>query len=175
MQSVTRRRSLSSSGRKVVPAFRVVIVYEDIRTARQAKQAYEFLVANLTHEWRFTRQTWKFELLRLPELRRLAAEDAVQADVIIVSCRGDGELPADVRAWIEMWLDYKGDNVALITLLDRPPGQAGHAQVTQDYLERVAQRARVEFFTWPQALSKQESLVPDRAWATEAEPACQAA
>ena len=175
MQTMARHRSPSSSGSKVIPVFRAVIVYEDLGTAWLAKQAYDFLVANLTHEWRVTRQMWKFDLLCLPELRELAVEDAVQADVIVVSCRGDGELPADVRAWIEMWLSSRAQAVALIALLDCPPAQAGHARATQDYLERVAHRAQVEFFAWPQGLPKLESLVPDQALAPRQEPLRQAA
>jgi hypothetical protein len=150
-------------------------VYEDFRAASLAKQAYEFLVANLTREWQVISQAWKFELLRLPELRRLAAEDAVLADVIIVSCRGDGELPGEVRAWVKMWQRCKADAVALIALLDGPPGQAEHAQAAQAYLERVAERAHMDFFTWPQGLPRQKSLVLDRALVTKAEPLRQAA
>jgi hypothetical protein len=150
-------------------------VYEDFRAARQAKQAYDFLVANLTNEWQITSQMWKFELLRIPDLRALAAEDAMLTDLIIVSCNGDGELPADVRTWIEMSLGSKADAVALVALLDCQPGQAERAQVTQAYLEHVAQRAHMEFFTWPQGLPKQTSLVLDRALVTAAEPMRQAA
>jgi hypothetical protein len=175
MQNAAKQRSVSALGGKVVPTFRVVTVYEDFRTARQAKQAYEFLAANLTHEWQVTSQMWKFDLLRIPELRELAAEDALRADLIIVSCNGDRELPADVRAWIEMSLGSRTDAVALVALLDCPPGQAERAQVTQAYLERIAQRAHLEFFIWPQGLPKLEILVPDRALATVAEPLRQAA
>jgi hypothetical protein len=175
VQNTAKQRSVSSSGGKVVPTFRVVLVYEDFKAARQAKQAYDFLVANLTHEWQVTSQMWKFDLLRIRELRELAAEDALLADLIIVSCNGDGELPAGVRTWIEMTLGSMADAVALVALLDCPPGQAERAQVTQGYLERVAQRAHMEFFTWPLGLPKLQSLVPDRALVTAAEPLRQAA
>jgi hypothetical protein len=175
MQNAANQRSVSSSGGKVVPTFRVVIVYEDFRTARQAQQACDFLAANLTHEWQVTSQMWKFDLLRIPELRELAAEDALLANLIIVSCNGDGELPADVRTWIEMWLGHDADAVALVALLDCPPGQAERAQVTQGYLKRVAQRAHMEFIAWPQALPKVQNVVVERAPATIPEPVRQAA
>jgi hypothetical protein len=175
MQNAAKQRSVSSSGGKAVPTFRVVIVYEDFRTARQAKRAYDFLVANLTHEWQVSSQMWKFDLLRIPELRELATEDAMLADLIIVSCNGDGELPADVHTWIEMSLGPKADAVALVALLDCPPGQAERAQATRAYLERAAKRAHMEFFTWPQGLPKLEILVPARALTTVAEPLRQAA
>ncbi len=175
MQSAKRQLLPSASGRKVVPPFRVVIVYEDFTAAQQAKAAYDFLTANLTHEWQVTRQTWKFELLRLPELCALAAEDAALADVIIVACRGEGELPAPVRAWVEKWLGYRADNVALIALLDCPPEQAKGPEATQDYLERVARQADLEFFVWPHGLPKLEGLRPARAPAAEEELVRQAA
>jgi hypothetical protein len=60
--------------------------------------------------------------------------------------------------------------VALVAVLDCPPGQTERAQVTQAYLERVAQRAHLEFFTWPQGLPKQASLVPDPALVSKEEP-----
>jgi hypothetical protein len=133
------------------------------------------VVANLTHEWQVTSQMWKFDLLRVPELRELAAEDAVLADLIIVSCNADGELPAGVRAWIEMSLGSQAKAVALVALLDCPPGEVERARNTQTYLERVAQRAHMEFFTWPQGLPKQTSLVLERDLPTKAEPLRQAA
>ncbi len=149
MQSVAHHFPGASKDRADIPVFRVVIVYEDFTTARRAKQAYDFLAANLTHEWQVTSQMWKFGLLRIPEIRAMAAEDVMLADLIIVSCKGDGELPADVKDWIEMWQGDKGEPVGLIVLFDRPPEQAEHASATQTYLERVAKRRRMEFFTWP--------------------------
>ena len=149
MQSVVNRSPGASQDSADIPVFRVVIVYEDFRTALDAKRAYDFLAANLTHEWQVTSQMWKFGLLRIPEIRAMAAEDVMLADLIIVSCKGDGELPADVKDWIEMWQGDKGESVGLIALFDRPPEQAEHARATQAYLEGVAKRRRMEFFTWP--------------------------
>ena len=175
MQNAAKQRSVNSPDGKVVPTFRVVNVYEDFSTGTQAKRAFDFLVANLTQEWQVTSQMWKFGLLRIPELGALAAEDAMLADLIIVSCNGDGELPADVRTWIEMSLGTKAEAVALVALLDCPSGQVQRAQITQACLERIAQRAHMEFFTWPQGLPRQTSLVLERALPTKAEPLRQAA
>ena len=166
MQSAATPPSTASSDREDIPIFSVVIVFEDFSTGKQAKQAYDFLVANLSHEWQVTSQMWKFEVLSLPELREMAAKDAAMANLVIVSSRGDRELPSEVKAWIDKWLGHKGDTVALIALFDSPPEQAEHAQATQTYLERVAERGNMEFFTWPQVgpgmEGRQESVVLDR-------------
>ena len=162
MQSAAYQPPVVSSEREDIPVFSVVIVYEDFRTGKQAKQACDFLEENLSHEWQVTSQMWKFEVLSIPELREIAAKDAAMANLIIVSSRGDGELPADVKGWIEMWRGYKDGAVALVALFDRPPEQAEHAQATHAYLERVAKRGRMEFFTWPEVGSGKGSRPADR-------------
>jgi hypothetical protein len=166
MQSVTTHSPVASQDREGIPVFSVVIVFEDFNTGKRAKRAYDFLVANLTREWRVISHMWKFEVLGIPELREMAANDAAIANLIIVSSRGDRELPADVKDWIEMWQGDKGEPVALVALFDQPPELAEHAQTTQAYLERVAKRERMEFFTWPEVglaqQSRRGSLVPYR-------------
>jgi hypothetical protein len=150
MQSVATHPPAASSNREGAPVFSVVLAFEDFNTGKRAKRAYDFLAANLTHDWQVTNQMWKFEMLSIPELREIAAKDAAMANLIIVSSRGDRELPVDVKDWVEMWLGYRGDAVALVALFDSPPEQAEHAQATQTYLERVAKRGQMEFFTWPE-------------------------
>ena len=151
MQSVATHPPLASLDGEDVPVFSVVIAFEDFDTGRQAKRAYDFLVANLSHEWRVSSQMWKFEVLSIPELREMAASDAASAKLIIISSRGDRELPADVKEWIELWRGYQGDTVGLITLFHCPAEQLKHAKATQAYLESVARRGHMEFFNWPQA------------------------
>jgi len=149
METMATQPPAASAGRESAPVFSVVSVFEDFNTGKRARRAYEFLAANLTHEWQLISQMWKSELLAIPELREMAAKDAATANLIIVSCRGDRELPAHVKGWIEMWLGCRGDAVALVALFDSPPEQARCALAIQAYLERVAKRGQMEFFTWP--------------------------
>ena len=168
MQSAAIRLPVVSSDREIIPVFSVVIAYEDFKTGKQAKQACDFLVANLSHEWQVTSQMWKFEVLSIPELREMAAKDAAMADLIIVSSHGDDELPADVKGWVEMWRGGEGGASALIALFDSPLGRAGHARATHAYLAGVAKRGQMEFFAWPEVrpgkASRQELVVLDRRW-----------
>jgi hypothetical protein len=148
----------SSSGRNPMRDFRVVTAYEDFTMAGKATGAYEFLTANLTCEWHVSNRMWKFELLGLPELRQIAAEDAVMADLIFVACDGAGDLPGDVKTWMQMWHGHGTEAVALVALFGCPPDRATQTQVTQAYLEDVAQRARVDFFAWPQVCLRQRNV-----------------
>ncbi len=150
MQSVATHPPLNGSDREDIPVFNVVIAFEDFSTGKQAEGAYDFLVANLSHEWQVASQMWKFEVLSIPELREMAAKDVASANLIIISSHGDRELPTDVKEWIELWLGHRGDTVALVALFDCAPEQARHAKATQIYLKRVAKRGDMEFFAWPQ-------------------------
>jgi hypothetical protein len=174
MQSALTHRQRNPSGGDVIPVFRVVIAYEDFRAATRAQRAYDFLRANLTHAWQVTSQRWKFELLRIPALRKMAIEDAAKADLIIIACHGDRELPGEVDVWMETWRGLKAGAVALIALLDYRPEQAEQAQATRARLESVAQRAQMDFYLWPQWLPRQESLVADQPSETLEEPLLEA-
>jgi hypothetical protein len=128
-----------------IPVFSVVIAYEDFATGNEAKRACDFVSASFTHHWRVLSQMWKFDLLEVAELRELAAQDAALADLIIVACHHDHELPAGVKAWIETWRAYKAEAVGLIGLFDCPPGQAKDGRATQNYLKHVAQQSHMQF------------------------------
>jgi hypothetical protein len=166
MQSAATHPPVAPSACEGSPVFSVLIVYEDFKTGKQAKQACDFLVANLSHEWQVTSQMWKFDVLSIPELREMAAKDAAIADLIIVSSRGDNELPSDVKGWIETWRGYEGGAVALLAIFESSPGCAGNAAATQAYLAGVAKRGQMEFFTWPESgpgkRSRQKPAVLDR-------------
>src|SRR5437879_5938629 len=129
-------------------ALNVVIVYEDFETGKQAKRTYDFLVENIGAECQFNNQMWKFEVLSIPKLREMAANDAAQADIVVVSCHG-ADLPNEVRSWIELWLAQKSHPIALVALFDgqhQPTEQVRHVRA---YLANVAKRGQMEFFAQP--------------------------
>jgi hypothetical protein len=94
---------------------------------------------------------WRFDLLRIPELKGAAATDAARADMILIATRGAGELPAEVKAWIEVWLAQKGevqhDKCALAALFDVPRDKVEAASLAQfAYLQHVARKGSLDFF-----------------------------
>jgi hypothetical protein len=140
---------LGASDLDASPTFNVVIAYEDFDTGKHAKRTYDFLVENLGRECQFTNQMWKFDVLSIPKLREMAAKDAVQADIIIVSSHGGDELPEPVKAWIESWLAEKGNVNALVALFDCPDEDSLKTRRIRTYLADVAERGGMEFFAQP--------------------------
>jgi hypothetical protein len=129
--------------------FSVVIAYEDFSAGKHAKQTYDCLVRHLGGDFEFENQMWKFDVLENAKLNEMAAKDASTADLIIVSTHGVGDLPREVKQWIDQWMRHTSA-MALVTLVDRPPhGRHREEDIVRPYLERVARKARMDFFAQP--------------------------
>src|SRR5205085_1496492 len=134
MQHTVIYPPLGSSDLGSNPNFNVVIAYEDFETGKQAKKTCDFLSGNLGLDCHVNHQMWKFDVLGLPKLREMAAKDAAAADIIIISCRGDNDLPEALKSWIELWLAEKGHSLALVALIERPQDHLFQSRAVRDYL-----------------------------------------
>jgi len=146
MQRETSSFPFGRSDLETNPAFNVLIAYDDFEAGKRAKRTYDFLVENLGGECEFANQMWKFDVLGIPKLREMAASDASEADIIMVSCHAAGELPDELKAWVEIWLGVKCKAIAMVVLLDCPFGWTAEAQSTRAYLAAAARRGGMEFF-----------------------------
>jgi hypothetical protein len=87
--------------------FNAVMAYEDSQQAERVKKAWGHLVCTLQGHSEPWLRLWKFDFLRIREMRAVAARDAARADIILIATRGAGELPAEVKTWIDRWLARK--------------------------------------------------------------------
>jgi hypothetical protein len=131
--------------------FSAVMAYENANTAKRAKEMWDRLMRALKDDYRLKLRLWKFDVLRIPEVRDAAATDVARANITLIATRGAGELPAEVKAWIELWLAQKRnaqDNKrALAVLFDAPPDKLGASALAQfAYLQRVARQGNMDFF-----------------------------
>jgi hypothetical protein len=135
------------------PAFNVVIAYEDFAAGIHAKETYDYLAGQLGREYQFNNQMWKFDILGNTKMREMAVADAEVADLIIISTHGTGELPAPAKSWIDEWAKHKGHAMALVNLVDQPSGEAVEPAPLKSYLQDVATKAKIDFFSqsseWP--------------------------
>lgn len=131
------------------PHFNVVIVYEDFAAGKHAKETYDYLVHQLGRDYQFNNQMWKFDVLGNSKLKEMAVKDATEADLIIVSTHGIGELPPEVKSWLDQWLAQKGHAMALVTLVDRPQTDGLERSSIRSYLQALARKAKMDFFAQP--------------------------
>jgi hypothetical protein len=131
------------------PTLHGVMAYEDFSVAKIAKEKWDYLVHTL-NGFDFELCLWKFDALRIPELRAAAVNDAVKAQMVFVVTHGTGELPSDVKVWIEQSLnrtDQKRDTARLLTLLTDPlPDKFGASAFAQfAYLKQMAKKGAMDF------------------------------
>lgn len=136
----------------VVPAetlavFQVVAVYEDYAAGYHANETCTFLLSQIGDEFEGRCSRWRFELLRQPQLRKIAAAEAAIADVVIVAGRGTSPLSPEVMQWMDGWVTgHRKDGAALIALLDMAANPLSVVPPAFAYLQQVATTAEMEFF-----------------------------
>lgn len=125
----------------------VVLVYEDCGTGLRAKHSLDLLPAQFGPEAGIHTRLWRCDLLRAALLAEQAAIEAAEADVIILSFHGRGELPLVLRECLSRWLEQKEDRpYALGVLLDaEAASQGGHHPVIA-YAQQVAAAAGADLF-----------------------------
>ncbi|HVM49939.1 MAG TPA: hypothetical protein VMU04_18060 [Candidatus Acidoferrum sp.] len=138
----------SSLGLRNKRVFRAVVACEDSETAQHARNVCGYLLEQFEPA-QFIGQMWPFEVLRIPECRARAARGAASADMVMLSSHGAGELPSEVKVWIELWLQDKGDLRALVALFDRPRVHSAQDWPIQEYLAGVAERGHIRFIAEP--------------------------
>jgi hypothetical protein len=126
---------------------RVVMVYEDLCTGLRAKRALDRLPGDFMMSAGFQQRLWRTDLLRIPVLNEQAAREAGQADVVIISLHGNGELPEEIRDLFETWLKYKQERpYGLGVLLDREVMICEREDPVLEHMQEVAKRSGADLF-----------------------------
>ena len=130
----------------------LLAVFEDSVTGRRVKEFCQGLSRNLGQQCQIVEHVWLFSTFRLRELQEIAAEEASECDLIIISVHQTEGLPDEAKSWIDLWLGHKGTRQAvLLALLE--PGYDGANGATEAYLRGIARQGGMEFLVE----SKEES------------------
>jgi hypothetical protein len=130
------------------PSLSIVVAYEDYLTGNRALRTCDRLIKQFRRNTHCTSTSWKFDLLRLPKLKEMAAEEATLADMIIVSAHAASEVPSELKEWMELWLEKKNaSDSALVALLHFPKGRMPETSPFQAFLRAAARRAKLDFFS----------------------------
>lgn len=121
-----------------------VAAFEDAPTEARVNEFCRSLGRHFGTKCAVTQQMWLFNELRIAQLRGIAAGEASQADLVIISAHHAQSFPPEVKEWIDLWLEKKGNRAtALLALFD--PVYSGDSSALQSYLKDVAKRGRTEF------------------------------
>jgi hypothetical protein len=126
-------------------ALSVAMVYQDPLTRHWATELWD-RVGQLVGQSGICRQSWKISDLADARVFTDAVQAAAEADVLVVSVRDAGDLPANLDLWIQAWVPRRvGRAGALVALTGVPPQPDTRSGRAHPYLETVARRAGLDY------------------------------
>jgi hypothetical protein len=99
------------------PPFNVAIVYEDFDCGVEAMKLYQEMDRSSNPGFEFSSHLWRFDLLAISTINEMAADQATEADMVIVSLRGE-TLPPPFLCWLKAWTaKSRGDETGALVVL----------------------------------------------------------
>ena len=121
----------------------LLATFEDSSTGSRVKEFCRDLSRQLGQDCRIIEHVWLFNMLRLRELREIAAEEAAAVDLIVISMHDAESLPEDVKAWVDLWLRQKGTRKpVLLALLE--PSREGATRTIETCLQEAAREGGID-------------------------------
>ncbi len=125
----------------------VVIAYDNVEAGKRAWHTLSGLARTIGNDMNVDPELWRFESLEDSELGSLAAAEAIEADILIISAGSKTELPATVKIWVTKCLTQKdGTKSALVALLGTADNFDGPDSPRFQFLQRAAMEAGIDFF-----------------------------
>lgn len=150
------RTNEDGAGPETKAMWSVVVVYDDTATRESAVTFCDQLVGRFWAKCEFEVSWWESALLEKPTAAGEATERAARADLVIFSSTPQGDFPLPVKAWVESWLQQRGDRegtlVGLMAPSEEYPGGEGQKHY---YLRNAAHRGALDYLTHiPQDISR---------------------
>jgi hypothetical protein len=125
----------------------VTIAYQNFECHTHAFRAYEAIVSRLLGKGEFKRSSWRFDLLRLPNMKQFAVRDALKAEIIIVCANEIGSLDSGFSSWLRDWSQAKANKPsAIVALFVGSEDRFETDNPLKLQLEPVAERLGLDFF-----------------------------
>jgi hypothetical protein len=134
----------------------VLVVYEDPAGRERAVGFCDQLVSRFWARCEFDISWWPFTLLHQAPAAKEAAAKAACADLIVFSATPEGDFPCAIKAWIETWLQQRGDREGmLVGLLELSGCESDREGKKHLCLRNAAHRGAMDFLTQlPEEMSR---------------------
>lgn len=126
----------------------ITIAYQSVKCHQRALRTYESVAARLSAEYQFTPSVWKFDLFQFQNMRTLAVEDAIEADILIVCASQVESIDDGFYQWLAEWSGGKTNKPSAIVALfagSEDDSLSGNKLKTR--LEAVAKDVGMSFFS----------------------------
>lgn len=95
----------------------VSLAYQDLPSGLRARQ-FLYDVLNLCQmQVEFNLTLWNVGLFHLPEILEAAVFNACEANLVVLSLRGDSGLEPQTETWLNEWIERHGDEECALAVL----------------------------------------------------------
>jgi hypothetical protein len=146
MGSSGKKRFVGSAGDAGCTVLEVVVLYEDLEAAMRAKRSLKLLPAQRRTQSGLRTQLWRLDLMREPLLREQAALEAADADLVLLSVHGGGELGRPTLDWLRCWVAHQPRRPCSIGLLLNAAAKSAPRNKVIARVQRFANAAGAKLF-----------------------------
>jgi hypothetical protein len=125
----------------------VVIVYDDAAMRARAMAACDCLIQQCWAEVEFDFQWWRTDFLADPQMAEVAAEQAANADFVIVGCDPHTEFSPALRQWFETWAARRGGRDGALLNLTSEWASTAAGWRNEQFLRQIARQAFLDYLT----------------------------
>jgi hypothetical protein len=124
---------------------KMAVAYDCFSAGALAVARMQPLCDRLHSEFEIETALWGFdEVEHLPHQEIRAADEMVEADVVIFAMLESDALPARIRDWTELWARKKRDHASLLVVLTGPENRA-----LAEYFRQISDTGGMDFFCEP--------------------------
>lgn len=127
--------------------FKVVAIYDDVLTRERAMRVCDYLISLLWEDAELKFHWWRTDFFRDAGLSKMAAHNAAEADLIILSSSDDTAISSELEIWFDSWVDQRGVNEGALVNLITPTSAAAGPTYRDDFLREISWRSKLDLLT----------------------------
>jgi len=140
-------RTTPTSDPRTSSVIRLVLAYEDFEAGKRAQRACQQLAPPASPDTAVNLDSWKFDLLKLPSMRTMAAQAVAGSDLVILAPHDGETLPCFVLEWIRLTLRHSATRPkGLLLLMGLDPEDQEPLLATKHPLKELAARSGIPFW-----------------------------
>lgn len=143
------------------PHIDVLLAYQDLRTGLRARQFLNQVLNYCQMQVEFSLTLWNLAMLHLPEIHEEAVNSACEANLVLLSLRGENGFEPQTEDWLNEWIARRGDEECALAVLIHSDVEGlhsvGHALF---WLQQITRSTQVRLFVgfMPSATTEEASL-----------------
>jgi hypothetical protein len=120
----------------------VATAYENFAAGIRARERLDSLLEEIGTDTELTHRMWRFDIMQFPEMRKLAARDLANADIVIIATQA-GALPVEARESLKAALRERQGCEGVLAWVHS--GTSRPIREFEEWLRELAEECEMDF------------------------------